>query len=216
MQAGKYSRRTGMDIEELISEGIIGAMEAVESFDLSYQYNFVTYAACWIKKSFRDYKYLTRPLRMPKNISMIMDRYSKDLYNGCDVSHYPPAVKKAYHENEILYLDAPANTPNGKYHEIFALKDVIPHNDGIEHIEKIIDDHDSSNLIKSLCKKFTPKKRQIIAMRFGLKPYERSHTLEEIAQKYGVTREAIRLILIRCFDKIKRQMEERGVLTHAF
>jgi len=216
MQAGKYSRRTGIDIEELVSEGVIGTIEAIQKFNLNYDNSFLTYAAFWIRKSFRDYKYLTRQLKMPKNTSMFIDRYSLDLYNGNDTTQYSNAIKKAYHENSVLYLDTPINNPKMNQQGMVFLKDTISNVDDIDHINQIIDKHDSIILIKKLFKKFNARKRKIIAMRLGLSPYERSHTLEEIAILYGQTREAIRLQLLRCFDIIKRQIEERGLLNDVY
>lgn len=209
MHASKYSRKTGLDLDELISEGIIGAIDAIRCFDLTVNNNFLTYAAYWIIRGFRDHKYLNRALRTPKNVSLDIERYSRDLLSGRDTSKYPDYIKKAYHQNSVLFLDAPAKNSKGRCKENFALKETLIHPESVEYIEKIIDDHDSKTLIKKLVVGFKKRNQTILAMRFGLSPFKRPHTLEEIGKTYGLTREAIRLQINRCLDKLKRKLEER-------
>jgi len=211
MHAGKYARKSGLDLDELISEGIVGAIDAIRCFDLNVNNNFLTYAAYWIIRGFREHKYSSKALRTPKNVSIEIERFSRDLLLGNDITKYPDLIRKAYHQSSVLFLDAPAKNSKGRCKENFALKETLIHPESVEYIEKIIDDHDSKTLIKKLIVGFKKRNQTILAMRFGLSPFKRPHTLEEIGKTYGLTREAIRLQINRCLDKLKRKFEERGI-----
>jgi len=211
MLAGKYGKRTGIEFEELIAEGVMGLIDAIRAFDVTKSSGFLTYAAHWIKRGFREFRYKNRALSMPKNVSVQLDKIGLGVFKKEDLSKYPDRLKKCWFENEVFYLDAPVNTKSSKApNENFTWTDNISDPKSSELIENTINRVDTSAIFEIIFNKFNVKKKNILKMRHGLSPYKREHTLEEIAKSYGVTRENIRQIINRCHGIIERTLKEKG------
>ncbi|MBC2855799.1 MAG: RNA polymerase sigma factor RpoD/SigA [Cetobacterium sp.] len=206
--AKKYSN-LGIPLLDLIQEGNIGLIKAVEKFDPYLERKFSTYAMFWIKQSILRYISCNRGLiRFPTYIYDNISKIKKSIQRYRVENTSDPCIefialeigmKKKDVEKYLDILEQSLNSleetcgENGDYHSI------IPGDDYLE--ENIIEEESKSELIKNLeC--LTPNEKEVIIHRYGLFD-KKILTLEEIGNCLNLTRERIRQIQIRAIDKLK-------------
>jgi RNA polymerase primary sigma factor len=210
--AKKYSNY-GLQFLDLIQEGNIGLMTAVDRFEYQRGYKFSTYAHWWIRQAItRAIADQARTIRIPVHMIEVinkLNRVSKSLVqeNGREPTHEEIAekmdmpVSKVQKIMKIAQVPLSLEMPIGEGDESH-LSDVIEDKDILSPPDEVIHINLKEKIEEAL-KTHTQREANVLKMRFGLGDGN-EHTLEEVGQQYKVTRERIRQIQEKAIRKLKR------------
>lgn len=216
--ARRYNNR-GLPLFDLIEEGNLGLIHAVEKFDPERGFRFSTYATWWIRQNIeRALMNQARTIRLPVHIMKELNvclRVSRELSQKLD--HEPTVeeiakqldkpvedVNRMMRLNErITSIDSTVGDSESSLLNIIADENELGPEDRTQH------DDMKQNIVKLLFE-LTGKQREVLSRRFGLLGYE-SSTLEDVSKEIGLTRERVRQIQIEGLSLLKKRLVSQGL-----
>jgi RNA polymerase primary sigma factor len=205
--ASKYINR-GLPIFDLIQEGNIGLIKAVEHFKPNRGIRFSTYATLWVKRSIeRALANHSRTIRLPVHISSDLNRFAwvaKTLLQELGRDPTDEEIAKRM-KATVEYVQKLRGIVKKTYPINGSLRD--------EHSDQLFDlfeDIERSKQVGSWLELLTDVERTVIIFRFGLND-EDTLTLESIGKRFGVTRERIRQIEAKAIEKLRKITQKKEV-----
>lgn len=219
--ARRYYNR-GMDFSDLIEEGNLGLLRAVEKFDPERGFRFSTYATWWIRQTIeRAIMNQTRTIRLPIHVLRELNLYLSTARELMKTQDREPSyqeiadaldksiddVKSMMELNEhmvSLDMQVGSDYSGGK-----TLVDTLADKNAIDPADLLADEHLHASLGECL-QQLNDKQREVLSRRFGLGGYDRQ-TLEEVGQAVGLTRERVRQIQMNALKSLRQILEEKGL-----
>ena len=215
--AKKYTNR-GVQFLDLIQEGNIGLMKAVDKFEYRRGYKFSTYATWWVRQAVgRSLQDQARTIRVPVHMTELINKIARarrQIFNEIGREATPEELAQKLHmplekvrktlkiAKEPLSLETPIGEEGDSH-----LGELIEDKNAVQPIDAMI----QSNLRETtthVLAALSPREERIVRMRFGL-GMNSDHTLEEVGQQFWLTRERIRQIEAKALRKLKHPNRSR-------
>lgn len=216
--ARHYNRR-GLAFLDLIEEGNLGLMHAIEKFDPERGFRFSTYATWWIRQTIeRAIMNQSRTIRLPIHVLKEMNSYLRAARHLAQKLDHEPTceeiaimvdkpideIKRILDLNkDTTSIDNPLAQDSDK-----PLVDIIADDNNIDPVE-LLQDADLQDHLEDWLHQLNDKQQEIIARRFGLHGYEKA-TLEDVGEAVGLTRERVRQIQLEALQKLRKIIESEG------
>ncbi len=217
--AKKYTNR-GLPIEDLIQEGNIGLMKAVDKFEWRRGNKFSTYATWWIRQSItRAIADQARTIRIPVHLIETINKLNRTTRTFLHEHGREPRPEELAEELQIpldkirkvlkiskepLSLEQPVGDEDDSQRG-----DFIEDEGAVQPVDLAVD-RDLKEIITQLFAGLTPREERVLRMRFGI-GVAQEHTLEEVGRQFNVTRERIRQIEAKALRKLRKPAQQEAL-----
>ena len=219
VKIARYYMNRGMAFLDLIEEGNLGLIHAVEKFDPERGFRFSTYATWWIRQTIeRAIMNQTRTIRLPVHLIKQINQYQRVSRRLAQELDHEPTAEEIAKE-----LDIPA----AEVKHLLDLQDQVACVDGTSaHSERllmeavadgnlsdptsVLQDAEVQLRIEEILQQLNEKQRHVVESRFGINGQETA-TLEEVGEDIGVTRERVRQIQVEALRRLRKILEREGL-----
>jgi len=219
--AKKFVNR-GLHFLDLIQEGNIGLLKAVEKFEFERGFKFSTYATWWIRQAItRAIADQSRTIRVPVHMVETLNKINKIKRtfiqeNGREPSYTELAKELNLDEKKIKNIikiskePISLETPVGDSEDAY-IKDFIEAENDFSPSDTV-SNNDLKERVREILKTLTPREEKVLKMRFGI-DVASEHTLEEVGKDFSVTRERIRQIEVKALRKLRHPSRSKKLKT---
>jgi RNA polymerase primary sigma factor len=209
-------------LEELVTEGNYGLIEAAKRFDPTRGFKFISYAVWYIRKNIIDHiNKHSELIRIPPNKLSKLTKLRKEMDNLEQINNRPTTVNdllnyedSEYNLNDLNLLininsinTISLDSPVGRDEDSGSMVDIIQ-DKNVDDTDHIVNKNDFANIINLLMGKLSNKERVIITYTYGLNGVE-PLTLEELGQKLGMSREGVRQVREKSLKFLRLKMRNR-------
>ena len=214
VSVAKQYQNQGLGLQDLINEGNLGLIKAAKRFDETRGFNFISYAVWWIRQSISHaIADQSRIVRLPVNQLGAVNRIKKEISRLEQIYNRPPTIEEISEVIDMtpekigeiikisarhLSMDAPINNEDDTF-----FIDTFISNDGGGHTDAPLLQESLEKEINRSLEVLDPKEKDLICMYFGI-GMAHEYTLDEIGEKYNLTREAARQMKEKALKKLRK------------
>ena len=218
----KIFMNRGIDMEDLVNEGNIGLIRAINKFDTSRKAKIATYATWWVDQAIRRaISNKSRTVRIPTHVEVVNSKLNSARAKLLHTKSAYPTVEDLHKETGIPkeLIARLLNSPNKKTgledetEDGFTLIETLP-DDSEKDVFEQVAEKELQEKVRKVLTFLTPKQQIIVRLRFGIGEKEEPHTLQQIADKMGISKQGVKslegaaLIKMRAKKKLLESIED--------